>query len=802
MDAVSQSEHRYGDGCAGLWPIAAKVEDRRGYSGQMVDVGSGLEYLTLSVNSASDKDLTIEQPMYERPLISWRMVGLVLFWAHAALGGENGPVAGLNTSTPYLIYYGNWNSSQVDYARTNYHLVILHPASNITSNEIATIKRGADNIAGTADDVLVLAYLSLGEDDRAGAPFVGDGLGPRVDPRASESDSLSSITNAIGLPSSGGTGYASYYLNAQDSQTGIPDEDASFGSYYVNAGAPAWWEVIKSMTIASSGQAGLDEILTSNVGKAYNFDGVFLDTLDTAAPDAWGLDYEWTSPGMQAVVQRIRTNYAGKLIMGNRGLFYYDSNLITYAYTIRPYVDMVMFESYYSDSGSDPVSPSFPDNKYDFAPKINAEAGRPDGFTVLVVDYDHTPPQTATIVDQDYVQCMAVQGWPLYRTNPSLDEALNTNAAAWLATNADTQPPAWDTTAAQGPTPLPPRVGVQEVAVGNQNATVYWDVAHDQTEPVRYNVYYAAGAAMNFQTAIKMAQVAPSLPASYTLATGPGIYPYAYTISGLTNGMTYFFGVRAQDSATPAHEDTNAVNIAAVPGTSGATGTYRTISIDGTFSDWAGIPWSYQGNVDTNPVNFADVQFANDTNYLYGHFILYAAYAPFSDYYTHLFVDTDDDSQTGYQVNGALFGSEMMIESGLGYDQRNGSFNAGDVSGLGWAIAPSGSASEFEFRVSLDALYPGGTKVFGTNAMRLLMLDDRGPELAVETGIPYILAEPQAAPLFISLFGSQVTLAWSGSGTLQASSSLAAGSWTNVTSATSPYAIQAGVGQQFFRLGE
>jgi hypothetical protein len=736
-----------------------------------------------------------------RLVITCRTVCLALLWGNAALGGSTGPLPGFNTTTPYLIYYGNWTSSQVDYARTNYHLVILHPASNITATEIATIKRGRDNIAGTAGDVLVLAYLSLGEDDRAGAPFAGDGLGPRVDPRASESDPLSSITNAIGLASSGGTGYASYYLNAQDNQSGKPDEDAAYGSYYVNAGAPAWWSVIKSMTMAADGQAGLDEILTTNVGKAYNCDGVFLDTIDTAAPDAWGTDYEWTSPGMQTVVQRIRTNYVGKLIIANRGLFFYDPNLIQYPYSLRPYVDMVMFESYYSDSSTNPVSLSFPDNKYDFAPKLNAEAGRPDGFTVLAVDYDHTPPQSPAIVNQDYVQCMAIQGWPLYRTNPSLDEALNTNSAAWLATNADTQPPVWDSTAAQGATPPAPRVGAQEVTVGNQSATVYWDVARDQTEPVRYNVYYSSGTAMNFLTAVKLPQVAPSRPASYTQATGPGIYPYDYTIGGLTNGVTYFFAVRAQDSATPSHEDTNAVNIAAVPGTTGATGTYRQIAIDGTFSDWAGVPWAYQGTTDTDPVNFAAVQFANDSNYLYGHFVLFSSYAPFSDYYTHLFIDTDDNSQTGYQVSGALFGSEMMIESGLGYDQRNGSFNAGNISGLDWSIAPGGAGTEFEFRVSLSSLYPDGTRVFGTNAMRLLMQDDRGPELAVETGIPYILAA-QPGPLFISQFGSQVTITWAGPGALQVSTSLGAGSWTNLPNAASPYIIQPGAAQQFFRLAE
>ena len=390
----------------------------------------------------------------------------------------------------------------------------------------------------------------------------------------------------------------------------------------------------------------------------------------------------------------------------------------------------------------------------------------------------------------------------MYRTNPDLNEALNTNTAAWLSTNADTQPPAWDSTAAQSPTPPAPRVGVQQGTVGGQSATVFWDVAHAQIEPVRYNIYYSSGAAMNFQTATKLVQVAPSLPTNYTQGTGPGRYPYSYTITGLTNGVTYFFAVRAQDSATPVHEDSNSVNIAAVPGTSGATGTYRQITIDGTFSDWAGVPWAYLGSMDTNSINFADVQFANDTNYLYGHFKLFSPYAPFSDYYTHLFVDTDDNSQTGYEVTGALFGSEFMIESGYGYDQRNGSFNAGSVSDLEWAIAPAASATEFEFRVSLSALYPDGSKVFDNNTFRLLMQDDRGPEFAVETGLPYTLAAPVPGLLSITNSSRQVTISWPGPGTLQCSSSLVNNIWTNLPGAASPYTFQAGATERFYRLAQ
>jgi len=718
-----------------------------------------------------------------------------------AQAGSTGPLESLNTTAPYLIYYGNWNAGLVDYARTNYHLVILHPASNITSNQIAAIKRGRDNIAGTADDGLVLAYLSVGEDDRAGAPFAGDGQGPRVDPRASDSDPLSSITNALGTSSAGGTHYASYYLNSRNNQNGVPDQNPNFGSYYVNAGAPAWWSVLKSMAKATSGQAGLDEILSTNVGNAYNCDGLFLDTVDTAAPNTWGTAYEWTAPAMQGLIQRIHTNYPGKLLMANRGLFFFDPSLKTYPYTIRPYVDMVMFESYYSDSSSNNVSPFFPDNKYDFAPKLNAEAGRPDGFNVFVVDYDHTPPQSQATVNQDYLECMGIQGWPLYRTNPSLNESFNTNAAAWLATNVDTQAPVWDSTAAQGPTPPAPRVGVQEVVAGDRSATVYWDVARDQTVPVRYNIYYSAGGPMNFATATKLPQVSPGLPANYGLGTGPGSYPYSCTVTGLQNGLTYFFAVRAEDSSSPPHEDTNAVSIAVVPGTT-AAGNYNMINIDGSFSDWAGVPWAYQGVADGNPVNFIRVQFANDTGHLYGHIKLSSPYALFSDYYTHLLVDADLNAQTGYRVTGALFGSEMMIESGYGYDQRNGSFNAGAISNLGWAIAPTATGTEFEFQISLAAQFPDGSKVFGPNAFRLLLQDNRGPETAVETGLPYVLASPRLGPLFITQSASLITISWTGPGTLQFSGSLIAGSWTNLTNVASPYTFQAGAGRQFFRLAE
>ena len=73
------------------------------------------------------------------------VIGLALFLAQVVLAGDKVAVAAFNITQPYLIYYGNWTSGQVHYACTNYHLVILHPASNITSNQIATIRSGKDD---------------------------------------------------------------------------------------------------------------------------------------------------------------------------------------------------------------------------------------------------------------------------------------------------------------------------------------------------------------------------------------------------------------------------------------------------------------------------------------------------------------------------------------------------------------------------------------------------------------------------------------------------------------------------------
>ncbi len=647
---------------------------------------------------------------------------------------ERGPVAGISTATPYLIYYGNWDAGKVDAARTDYSLVILHPTSNVTPADIATIRRGPDNLADTADDVLVLAYISVGEDDRPSAPVAGDGNGPRVDPRNSDLDPLDGIA-PLGDPSPGGTGYASYYLDDED-EDGEPDLNSTFGGAFVNPGDPAWFQVIKNNVKGTDGVAGLDEILTTTTGLGYGCDGVFLDTLDTPAPNSFGAtQYEWTAPAYRQLVETISDTYPGKLLLGNRGLFFYNPNLKTYDYTLRPHLDMILFESYYTDSsGSGSPSAFFFDNKFNFAPKLNAEAQRPDGFTILSLGYT-TPGEPASLGEQDFIESQQEQGWPLYRTNPSLDSAFNTDAATWNAANADTAPPTWDSTAAfsddwdlgtPGNQPAPPEIGVQEVEAGDGEVTVRWDVARDQTGPVVYNLYYTDQPTLDFGTATKIAGVDVESPANYTLAVDPEDHPFEYTVTGLDNGTSYLFAVRAEDGL--AQEDTNTVTLSATP--EGIPSEFRSIAIDGAFADWAGAPVLDSDPAEFVDPDFAEVSVANDADFLYVRFTLHAADGVFTDFNSHLFLDTDDNPGTGFTPGGTSFGSEMMIEGSTGYDQRAGGFNDGPVSGVAWSIADSGML-EYEIRVSRSAIFDGDSQpVFDGDTIRLLLQDNAGDTTA------------------------------------------------------------------------
>jgi hypothetical protein len=153
-------------------------------------------------------------------------------------------------------------------------------------------------------------------------------------------------------------------------------------------------------------------------------------------------------------------------------------------------------------------------------------------------------------------------------------------------------------------------------------------------------------------------------------------------------------------------------------------GTFKHITIDGSFGDWAGVPVAYTQAQDVfNVVAYKDIYFANDENYLYVRFTIYDpatnAFTGFQNY----FFNTDNNNATGYGAHGT--GSEMLIQAGTGYQEKNGGFvdsPQSAINGLDWAGLPAGAGTEFEFRVSRNATYASDSLlVFGGDTITLTL---------------------------------------------------------------------------------
>ena len=155
-------------------------------------------------------------------------------------------------------------------------------------------------------------------------------------------------------------------------------------------------------------------------------------------------------------------------------------------------------------------------------------------------------------------------------------------------------------------------------------------------------------------------------------------------------------------------------------------GTFKNISVDGSFGDWAGVPLLGSDPLD-NPsgVDYGDIYVANDDNYLYIRFTLHAAAEPFG-WQQNILIDADNNPGTGFTASG--LGSEMLIEGGAGYQQKNGGWNEGGITGLGWAAAPAGAATQFELRVARTATYASdNAPVFSGDTIALLLESDATP---------------------------------------------------------------------------
>ncbi|NOU84344.1 hypothetical protein GC102_00880 [Paenibacillus sp. LMG 31460] len=492
----------------------------------------------------------------------------------------------------YLIYYGKWTDSLIDQARQKYRLVIIDTRSGISPKQIAKIRAGKDP-HDASDDVLVLAYVSIGEDLRTAgmspddmkkdARFVLDGSGPSTDPRAGapfpKGSDVPKDLDLKGKASNGG--FAPFYLNdnfvtfGTIGKAGTPDFNTNFKAAFVNPGHPEWFKALLDMKLQTDKVSGIKELLTRDSSQGYGCDGLFLDTLDTAAPNSFTDasssnqgQFEWVQPGMKQLIANIRQAYPDRFLLANRGLFFYNPDLTAYAFTLRGLVDFALFESYRLDSSSAQWfnEATFNDNKYNYVQKLLAESDRGNGFRVLSLGYAEGPNgdlmKKALNGEQNEASKMLLAdvqeandlGMVHYISNAQV-AAIDTYVIDHR--DAASKPPIWGNTMTPpfGKPYTEPRVGIQNIDIRGKNVFVQWDVAHSQARPISYTLYVKEGQDFDFKQDMKNqeAQAIPlnlGIPLDYA---GRGDrtkrYPYEDKVEGLASGKTYYFLIRARNAA-------------------------------------------------------------------------------------------------------------------------------------------------------------------------------------------------------------------------------------------------------------
>lgn len=670
----------------------------------------------------------------------------------------------------HAFYYGLVDNSIRDWAK-NYDLVVLHPANgNLSRNMVQSIGAGwYPN--DPADDVIVLCYLSICEDPRTldvadaelhnDARFVGDGSGPRVDPRGPNADrqSLEGI-DPLGSASNI-TGLASYYLddvsvdnNGQGD--GLPDRNTAFGVAYVNAGAPAWYKVVDAMNIDQDGESGIQEILSTDFGRGMACDGLFIDTVDAAAPNSFTntgdnpqAEFEWTAPGVTNFIQRLRDDHSDSFLLLNRGLFFFSPDYPHFAFSPRALIDGLLFESYRLDSASSRLFNvnSFAENRNNILPQLMAQAQGEDGFKILSLGYAEGPDSDiqlatlnggselglSTLFDEvDEAQNFACM--PHFITNADIDER---NDFVFMYSDPINPQAHWSSTYNDhdgNPAGEPsPRLGLQRVQILADRAYLRWDVALAMPA-VFYKLYYQQGTLDPAH--LELAQtvtIKPQANPAYAQGRGAAVYPFAYTLDNLQVGQSYSFLLRSATCAESTCEDNNSQII--------STRDPGSIDIDGAFSDWSGVaPLMEDANdvPDSTGPDWKSIWISHDAQNLY---ISASSANSFNldgspDNYSRLLImfDLDNDDSTGYAESPGM-GSKLLISGDHLYREEAGSYNAGDLGTV--QVQPQSNVTRLEFAIPLSIIE---TRFAGARDIRILFINDKEDDFAPDTGsLPYSL---------------------------------------------------------------
>jgi hypothetical protein len=229
-----------------------------------------------------------------------------------------------------------------------------------------------------------------------------------------------------------------------------------------------------------------------------------------------------------------------------------------------------------------------------------------------------------------------------------------------------------------------------------------------------------------------------------------------------------------------------------------SAGTYRTITIDGSFSDWTGVPvlaTATNGTSGTN-LDLSSLSIANDQSNIY----LLITYNqpvnpnnPTNGPWVYLAFDTDNHPATGFNIFGLnLMGSEVGWQSDGPFPESNGVWNTGGAVSNGVAlIAPYNSITlTQEYAISRFATYANGQPVFPGNTFTVAVYVSPSPNVDLLGPVQYTCATnvPSGTYKTITIDGSfsdwdgVPTLAWLPPGTSGTTLDLASLSMANDSS--------------------
>lgn len=192
-------------------------------------------------------------------------------------------------------------------------------------------------------------------------------------------------------------------------------------------------------------------------------------------------------------------------------------------------------------------------------------------------------------------------------------------------------------------------------------------------------------------------------------------------------------------------------------------GTFKTITIDDDYSDWAGVPVvDIDGGDNQGGPDIGNTQIANDNNYLY----IRNTFPNSLSLGTFVTIDVDENAATGFDIFGlGLVGTEAGWQNDFPFTQSTGVFNdgvgmSGEFFGSGAALlSPFAHAASRELAVSLDIVRnAGGGPIFPDDTIRLLVWTDAGvgPDGTfdgfngdVSGVINYMLAVPEPCTLLL-----------------------------------------------------